>query len=69
MCLKRESIFTTNFWRMDMPGMKKKGVMKKKRPMGMKGGTMAKKGVMKKKPGGMKRGKAVKKGVMRKKKK
>ena len=39
--------------------------MKKKRPMGMKGGTMAKKGVMKK-PGGMKRGKAVKKGVMRK---
>ena len=48
MCLKRESIFTTNFWRMDMPGMKKKGVMKKKRPMGMKGGTMAKKGVMKK---------------------
>ncbi len=37
--------------------------------MGMKGGTMAKKGVMKKKPGGMKRGKAVKKGVMRKKKK
>lgn len=62
MCLKLESIFTINFWRMDMPGhTKKKGVMKKKRPMGMKGGTMAKKGVMKKKPGGMKRGKMKKK--------
>jgi hypothetical protein len=29
--------------------------------MGMKSGTMAKKGVMKKKPGGMKRGKMKKK--------